>query len=147
MRARRVRRTHEEAENGDCEAWRKSEWEFSPQRPSEKNCKKEVTVNTEDTTERSRRVSPENRGRWRSSCYRQEWFWCSGDSDGLVGAGLGAGRGQVQTVNRRLRSSTGSRQDTASRGGCDDLEVVRALARVCACVLVLHGRYTADAGI
>lgn len=60
MQARRMQRTHEEADKADSEVRRKSGWEFSSHRPSEKNCKKEVTVNTEDATERSRRVSPEN---------------------------------------------------------------------------------------
>lgn len=93
----------------DCEVRRKSGWEFRSQRPSEKNSKREVTVNTEDTTERSRRVLLENWGRWRSLCYRQERFRWSGGSDSLVAAGLGAGQGEVQTVNRHLRSCKGSR--------------------------------------
>lgn len=59
-RARRVRRTHEEAKQADGEARRKLGCEFSSQRPSAKHCTKEVTVNTEDAAERSPRLSPEN---------------------------------------------------------------------------------------
>lgn len=55
-------------------------------------------------------------------------------SDSLVEAGLRAGRGEVETVNRRPRSFKGSRDGRQHLGGCDDVEVVRAPACVCLCL-------------